>query len=153
MWLPQNPSNSPPSLLTINKKLVPNGPDLGDDLQDLHDLTIHKPWYSEMAQGYLNHVIILLFQSEDSTAYKEGSIYQGDRILEVNGVNLKKTTQEEACKVLQVRRKPLAPTWCSLSTSLSKGSGGLGERKSRKALPHALVCLHFPFHWKAWYSD
>ena len=112
MWLPQNPSNSPlptPSLLTIDKKLVPNGPDLGDDLQDLHDLTIHKPWYSEMAQGYLNHVIILLFQSEDSTAYKEGSIYQGDRILEVNGVNLKKTAQEEACKVLQVRRKLVAP--------------------------------------------
>ena len=106
-----------------------------------------------MAQGYLNYVITLFFQSEDSIAYKEGSIHQGDRILEVNGVNLKKTTQEEACKVLQVRRKPLAPTWCSLSTSLSKGSGGLGERKSRKALPHTLVCLHFPFHWKAWYSD
>lgn len=106
MRLPQNPSNSP---LAIEKKLVPDGPDLGDDLQDLHDLTIHKPWYSEMAQGYLNHVIVLLFQSEDSIAYKEGSIHQGDRILGVNGVNLKKTTQEEACKVLQVRRKLLAP--------------------------------------------
>lgn len=106
MWLPQNLSNSPPP---HDGQKTGLGPDLGDDLQDLHDLTIHKPWYSEMAQGYLNHVIILLFQSEDSIAYKEGSIHQGDRILEVNGVNLKKTTQEEACKVLQVRRKLIAP--------------------------------------------
>lgn len=45
--------------------------------------------------------VFVSYVSEDSIAYKEGSIHQGDRILEVNGVNLKKTTQEEACKVLQ----------------------------------------------------
>lgn len=45
--------------------------------------------------------LFVTYVSEDSIAYSEGSIHQGDRILEVNGVNLKKTTQEEACKVLQ----------------------------------------------------
>ena len=82
-----------------------------------------------MAQGYLNHVIILLFQSEDSIAYKEGSIHQGDRILEVNGVNLKKTTQEEACKVLQVRRKLLAPNMVWPVYQSFQGEWGAGRDK------------------------
>lgn len=45
--------------------------------------------------------VFVTYVSEDSIAYSEGSIQQGDRILEVNGVSLKKTTQEEACKVLK----------------------------------------------------
>ena len=59
------------------------------------------------------HVLILSFsvlffalffslKSEDSIAYKEGSIQQGDKLLEVNGISLKKATQEEACKALRV---------------------------------------------------
>ena len=126
MWFPKI-LQTPPPLLTIDKKLVPNGTDLGDDLQDLHDP--YNSWYSEMAQGYLNHVIILLFQSEDSIAYKEGSIHQGDRILEVNGVNLKKTTQEEACKVLQVRRKLLAPNMVWPVYQSFQGEWGAGRDK------------------------
>lgn len=47
--------------------------------------------------------LFAFIQSEDSIAYNEGSIHQGDRLLEVNGVNLKKATQEEACKALKVR--------------------------------------------------
>ena len=82
-----------------------------------------------MAQGYLNHVITFSFQSEDSIAYKEGSIHQGDRILEVNGVNLRKTTQEEACKVLQVRRKLLAPNMVQPEYQSFQGEWGAGEEK------------------------
>jgi len=45
--------------------------------------------------------VFVTYVSEDSIAYNEGSIHQGDRLLEVNGVNLKKATQEEACKALK----------------------------------------------------
>jgi len=45
--------------------------------------------------------VFVTYVSEDSIAYKEGSIQQGDKILEVNGINLKKATQEEACKILR----------------------------------------------------
>lgn len=51
---------------------------------------------------------IFTSQSEDGIAYREGSIHQGDKLLEVNGVNLKKSSQEEACKALRVRKGFLA---------------------------------------------
>ena len=41
-------------------------------------------------------------KSEGSIACKDGTIQQGDKLLEVNGISLKKATQEEACKVLRV---------------------------------------------------
>ncbi|KAL9951870.1 hypothetical protein ACROYT_G044609 [Oculina patagonica] len=45
--------------------------------------------------------VFVTYVSEDSIAYNDGLIKQGDKILEVNGVSLKKTTQDEACKVLR----------------------------------------------------
>jgi len=45
--------------------------------------------------------VFVTYVSEDSIAYKEGSIHQGDKLLEVNGISLKKATQEEACKALR----------------------------------------------------
>lgn len=53
---------------------------------------------------YLFFSSIFASQSEDGIAYREGSIHQGDTLLEVNGVNLKKSSQEEACKALRVRK-------------------------------------------------
>lgn len=57
---------------------------------------------------YLFFSSIFASQSEDGIAYREGSIHQGDKLLEVNGVNLKKSSQEEACKALRVRKGFLA---------------------------------------------
>ena len=51
----------------------------------------------------MNFTLFFFVQSEDGVAYKEGSIYQGDKILEVNGQNLKQSTQQEACKAIRVR--------------------------------------------------
>lgn len=45
--------------------------------------------------------VFVTYVSEDGIAYREGSIHQGDKLLEVNGVNLKKSSQEEACKALR----------------------------------------------------
>lgn len=45
--------------------------------------------------------VFVTYVSENGIAYREGTIYQGDKLLEVNGVNLKKSTQEEACKALR----------------------------------------------------
>lgn len=53
---------------------------------------------------YLFFFSIFTSQSEDGIAYREGSIHQGDKLLEVNGVTLKKSSQEEACKALRVRK-------------------------------------------------
>lgn len=45
--------------------------------------------------------VFVTYVSEDSIAYEDGSIQQGDKLLEVNGISLKKATQEEACKALR----------------------------------------------------
>ncbi|XP_068676818.1 inaD-like protein isoform X2 [Montipora foliosa] len=45
--------------------------------------------------------VFVTYVSENGIAYKEGSIYQGDKILEVNGLNLKRSTQQEAFKSLR----------------------------------------------------
>lgn len=44
--------------------------------------------------------VFVTYVSEDGVAYKDGSIHQGDKILEVNGQNLKQSTQQEACEAI-----------------------------------------------------
>lgn len=59
---------------------------------------------SIMVESLFLSLSIFTSQSEGGIAYRDGSIHQGDKLLEVNGVNLKKSSQEEACKALRVRK-------------------------------------------------
>lgn len=67
--------------------------------------------------------VFVTYVSEDGVAYKDGSIHQGDKILEVNGQNLKQSTQQETCKAIRVRYllfksngHTLAPIPCAMHT-------------------------------------